>query len=329
MSTGAAEQAADAEVLSAAGDWLRDGQRVALVTVLRTWGSSPRSPGSLLAIRQDGAMVGSVSGGCVEQELSDRYIRNELGRPFPTLLDFGVDSQMASRLGLPCGGRLELMVEELSAPEPVATLLSRLDRGALTARRVCLRTGEVSLHCGDGRRELELTEDAVTKVFGPGWHLLLIGDGQLARLLARMARLLDYHVTICDPRNAFVDPMPLADVRYARLMPDDAARELANDPRSAVVTLSHDPKQDDLALSEALRTKAFYIGALGSERSAKTRRDRLTQIGLAPEEIARLDAPAGVAIGSKRPAEIALSILAGITAARNGTAGEGAAWRPG
>jgi xanthine dehydrogenase accessory factor len=322
-SPGGSVQAADTEVLSAARDWLEKGQRVALVTVLRTWGSSPRPPGSLLAISADGAdgaggaVAGSVSGGCVEQELADRYRKRELGTPFPTLVDFGVDNREANRLGLPCGGRLELLVEELDAPEPVAVLLSRLERGALVARRVCLRTGEVSLHEGGDRSELEVTDDAVTKVFGPGWHLLLIGDGQLARLLARMARMLDYRVTICDPRELFADPAPLGDVEYSRLMPDDVVRKGGDDPRTAIVTLAHDPRQDDLALSEALFTKAFYIGALGSERSAAARRERLMQVGLTPSQIARLDAPAGLAIGSKRPAEIALSILAGITAARN------------
>lgn len=320
MPPDAAAQAADPEVLSTVRTWLEAGQRVALATVLHTWGSSPRPPGSLLAIGAGGAMVGSVSGGCVEQELAERYRNGELGGPFPTLVDFGVDSREASRLGLPCGGRLELLIEELDAPEPVATLLSRLEKGNLVARRVCLRTGEVSLHASGASQEFEVDEEAVTKVFGPGWHLLLIGDGQLARLLARMARLLDYRVTICDPRDLFVDPSPLPEVEYRHQMPDDAVREFANDPRSAVVTLTHDPKQDDLALSEALLTRAFYVGALGSRRSAATRRDRLTQIGLTPEQIARLDAPAGMDIGSKRPAEIALAILAGITAARNRTA---------
>jgi len=326
MSAGTpAAGAADTEVLSAARDWLARGERVALVTVLHTFGSSPRPPGALLAIGRR-AMVGSVSGGCVEEELARRYRKNELGTPFPTRVDFGIDSEEAGRMGLPCGGRLELLVEDLEVQGPVAALLARLDAGQLTARRVCLRTGEVSLHAvaggaGDQRVEFEVTADAVTKVFGPAWHLLLIGDGQLARLLAQMARLLDYRVTICDPRELFADPAPLPEVRYSRLMPDDAARELADSPRSAIVTLTHDPKQDDLALTEALRTKAFYVGALGSARSAAARRERLRAVGMTAAEIDRLNAPAGLAIGSKRPAEIALSILAGITAARNGLAG--------
>ncbi len=314
-----AAQAADVEVLSIARTWLEAGQPVALVTVLRTWGSSPRPPGSLLAIG-DHALAGSVSGGCVEEELATRYRGGELGAPFPTLVDFGVDSAEASRLGLPCGGRLELLIERLDAPQPLAALLSRLEQGALVARRVCLRTGEVSLHPGADRLEFEVDDTAVTKVFGPGWHLLLIGDGQLARLLAGMARVLGYRVTICDPREPFADPSPLTGVTYRRQMPDEAVRELAQDPRSAVVTLSHDPRQDDLALSEALLTGAFYIGALGSRRSAAARTQRLTQIGLTPAQLERLDAPAGIPIGSKRPAEIALSILAKITAVRNGVA---------
>ena len=201
-------------------------------------------------------MVGSVSGGCVEETLADRYRSGELGTSVPTLVDFSVDSRQASRLGLPCGGCLDLTVEVLDAPQPVAALLSRLKGGTLVARRVCLDTGDVSLHADEGHREFEVTDRFVTKAFGPGWHLLLIGDDQLARLLAQMACLLDYRVTICDPRERFADPMPLANVTYSDLMPDGAARKLADDPRSAVITLSHDPKQDDLALSEALGTRA-------------------------------------------------------------------------
>jgi len=311
-------QAADLEVLSAARNWLSSGQRVALATVVHTWGSSPRPPGSLLAISESGGMVGSVSGGCVEQELAARYRAGELGGPFPTCVDFGVNRQEAGRLGLPCGGRLELLIEELEAVEPIVALLHQLQAGALAARRVCLKTGEVSLHPGEGRPELAVDENAVIKVFGPAWRLLLIGDGQLARMLASMAKLLDYRVAICDPREAFADPNPLADVTYSHAMPDDAVRALANDPRTAIVTLAHDPQQDELALTEAIVSRAFYIGALGSVRTAESRNKRLARMGLSAEQIERLHGPAGLPIGSKRPAEIALSILAEITAVRNG-----------
>lgn len=311
---------ADTQVLAQARDWLRGGQRVALVTVIRTWGSSPRPPGSLLAMSGSGALVGSVSGGCVEEELLARFQAGELGGSLPTQIAFGVDRVEAGRLGLPCGGRLELLVEGLPAPEPVEALLARLGAGGLVARRVCLNTGEVSLDPGEGRPELAVSADALVKVLGPAWHLLLVGDGQLARLLAVMAQLLDYGVTICDPREGFADPSPLPDVTYSRRPPDDAVLALADQPRTAVVTLAHDPRQDDLALTEALVSRAFYVGALGSERSAAARRVRLAQMGLTPEQIRRLRGPAGLPIGSKRPAEIAVSILAEITAARNGLA---------
>jgi xanthine dehydrogenase accessory factor len=311
----------DTAVLAQARDWWRAGERVALVTVLRTWGSSPRPPGSLLAMSTGGALAGSVSGGCVEAELLARFQAGELAEPFPTLVDFGVDSDQASRLGLPCGGRLELLIEGLPAAEPIEALLRRLGNGDLVARRVCLNTGEVSVHPGAGRPELAVSEDTVVKVLGPAWHLLLVGDGQLTRLLATMAQMLDYGVTICDPRDAFADPAPLPGVTYARRSPDDAVLVLANQPRTAVVTLAHDPRLDDLALVKALTSRAFYIGALGSRRSAAARRERLAALGLSPDQLDRLRGPAGLDIGSKRPAEIALSILAEITAVRNGLVG--------
>ena len=310
--------AEDREVLEAAVDWLHTGKRVALATVAHTWGSSPRPPGSLLAMSDEGQFVGSVSGGCVESELVQRYGAGELGEPFPTRMDFGVDRLEAGRLGLPCGGRLELVIEQLVSAEPVELLLTRMDQGTLVARRVCLNTGEVSLHAGEGQPQFSVSDDTVVKVFGPGWHLLLVGDGQLARYLATMARMLDYHVTICDPREEFADPFPLPDVNYSRRMPDDVVHELAIRPRTAVVTLAHDPKQDDLALTAALESNAFYLGALGSVRSAAARRERLKKLGYSEEQIARIRGPAGIPIGSKRPSEIAVSILAEITAVRNG-----------
>jgi len=318
VTSAASPAAPDLDVLNTARDWVQAGGRIGLVTVLRTWGSSPRPPGALLAINADGGLVGSVSGGCVEQALAERWRTGEWDGRLPLRVDLGVSGDQALRVGLPCGGRLELLIEELASAEALGALIEGASGGRLVARRVCLVTGEVSLHDGAGRPELYVDDRTVTKVFGPAWHLLLVGDGQLARTLARMARMLDYRVTICDPRETFADPDPLPDVVYTRQMPDDAVRSLADDPRSAVVTLAHDPRQDDLALIEALPSRAFYVGALGSRRSAASRAERLAAMDLSAEQIARLDAPAGISIGSKRPAEIALSILAGITAVRNG-----------
>ncbi|MEW8652262.1 MAG: XdhC family protein [Candidatus Thiodiazotropha sp.] len=313
-------QAEDRAVMAKAAEWLREGKRVALATVTHTWGSSPRPPGSLMAMNHQGRFIGSVSGGCVEEELIGRYRKGELADRLPVSVGFGVDSQEAGRLGLPCGGRLQVTVEPLASAASIEALLQRMDLGELVARQLSLDSGEVTLAEGEGHPELSLTDERLVKVFGAGWQLLLIGDGQLARYLARMARMLDYRVTICDPREEFADPDPLPDVVYTRRMPDDAVRALAAKPRTAVVTLAHDPKQDDMALLEALETNAFYIGALGSRRSAAKRHDRLLKMGCTPRQLERVHGPTGVAIGSKRPSEIALSIMAEITATRNGIA---------
>ena len=284
-------------------------------------------------MNETGQFVGSVSGGCVEESLVARYRDGELAGCGPsgfkssgtglTMVDFGVDSQEAMRLGLPCGGRLELLVEEQTGPDPIEQLLLRLGNGELVARRVDLVSGEVSIEAvslqpGNGGSEFQVSETEVVKTFGPAWQLLLIGDGQLARHLASMALQLDYRVIICDPRETFVSLTPLANVHYSREMPDDAVQGLSNQRRTAIVTLAHDPRQDDLGLSAALESQAFYIGALGSIRSAQARHRRLASLDYSPEQIERIHGPAGLYIGSKRPAEIALSILAQITAIRNG-----------
>lgn len=311
------QQADDVTVLGAALEWLREGRRVALATVIRTWGSSPRPPGSLLAMNDAGRFAGSLSGGCVEETLVARYADGEIAGPAPTMIDFGVDRQEAARMGLPCGGRLEVLVETLQEARSIAELLERLERGELVARSVDLLSGETTLEPGHDGPELQLSETRILKTFGPAWQLLLIGDGQLARHLAGMARQLDYRVTICDPRDDYGVPMP-GGIHHSRAMPDDAVSALGDQARTAIVALAHDPRQDDLGLGAALDSGAFYIGALGSGKSARARNRRLASLGYTDAQIARIHGPAGLHIGSKRPAEIALSILAQITAIRNG-----------
>ena len=314
------QQADDIAVLSAASAWLREGRRVALGMVLRTWGSSPRPPGSLLAMNDSGNYCGSLSGGCVEETLVARYADGDIAGPQPTTIDFGVDRQEASRMGLPCGGRLEVLVEELDDEQQITELLDRLARGELVARSIDTHTGEVTLKSGVDGPELAISDSRITKTFGPAWQLLLIGDGQIARHLASMAAQLDYRVIICDPRDLYSTTMP-AGIESTRAMPDDAVRAMGNMARTAIVTLAHDPKQDDLGLGAALESGAFYIGALGSRQSAQARNRRLESLGYSQADITRIHGPAGLAIGSKRPAEIALSILAQITAIRNGIPG--------
>ena len=312
------DQADDIEVLNRAVTWIKENHRVALVTVLRTWGSSPRSPGSLMVMNDEGQYVGSVSGGCVEEALVAQYRSGDLAGPAPTLVDFGIDRQEASRMGLPCGGRLEVLIEYLASIEPIEQLLTQLRSGGLVSRRVDMNSGEVILSSGAKELEFRISETEVTKTFGPSWQLLLIGDGQLARHLASMALQLDYRVTICDPREEFAPAVPIEGVQYRRQMPDEAIQKQEDHTRTAIVTLAHDPRQDDLGLSAALETNSFYIGALGSKRTAEARRKRLLSLGHLSQQLDRIHGPAGLSIGSKRPAEIAVSILAESTASRNG-----------
>ena len=311
-------QSDDVEVLRAALNWLQAGEQVALVTVVRTWGSSPRPPGSLLAINLAGKYVGSVSGGCVEEELIRRFRDNKLTSRFPAFIDFGVDSQQAARMGLPCGGQLQVLVEALTDTASLQQLLLQLEQGELIARKLDIESGRVELLPGEAEQELILTESAVIKNFGPAWQLLIVGNGQIASHLASMALQLDYRVVICDPRDSYEPAQSITDVHYNQQMPDDAVNQTAHIKRTAIVALAHDPRQDDLALTAAMESEAFYIGALGSRRSASSRLQRLKSLGYSEQQLGRIHGPVGLDIGSKRPAEIAVSILAHITAVRNG-----------
>ena len=308
----------DREVLETAVRWLDEGRRTALVTVAKTWGSSPRPVGALMLMDRDGTFVGSVSGGCVEEDLVMRYQAGELGDQFPTLVDYGVDRETATRMGLPCGGRLELLVEQLDSAAPLRQLLGNLGAGQLVARRVCLGTGEASLHAVAAATDtFTYRDDTLTKVFGSRWLLLLIGDGQLSRYVTQIALLLDYRVIICDPRDVpGAEALPDG-VERVSIMPDEAVQAYVKQARSVVVALTHDPKLDDMALVDALDSPAFYIGALGSRLNSERRRARLQTLGLTAMQLQRLHAPVGLPIGSHTAPEIALSIMAEVTALRN------------
>lgn len=309
-------ESADLNVLRTAADWLQSGRRAWLVTVAETWGSSPRPPGALWALCDDGAMVGSVSGGCVEAELAQRLLGSRPDRP--ELHRFGVSAEENRRLGLPCGGRLTLVAELLTAEPPLRALIDNIEARRLTARRLCLATGEASLHSARIGQEFQFDGSDLYQVFGPAWRLLIIGAGQPSYYLAQMALALDFEVIVCDPREDYQRSWQLPQIRFVRSMPDDTVRESATDPRSAVVALTHDPKLDDMALMEALDSDAYYVGALGSARSSAARRRRLAQIGVSAAGLARLHGPIGLPLGSRRPAEIALAVAADLVAQRNG-----------
>ncbi|HEY1044531.1 MAG TPA: XdhC family protein [Telluria sp.] len=310
----------DLDVLKTASAWIGAGHRCELVTVVRTWGSSPRPAGALLAICDDGRVAGSVSGGCIEDDLIERVRREGIRRTLPALVTYGVSADEARRFGLPCGGTIELALEPLGPASRVGELLAMLEGHQLVARRLDFATGAVTLDRADAGDLLTMADGVLTTVHGPRWRLLIIGAGQLSRLLAQMASALDYHVTVCDPREEHRASWNLPGIEPAHAMPDDLVVDMRLDARSAVVALTHDPKLDDLALMEALKSDAFYVGAIGSRANNAKRRERLREFDLTEAQIARLHGPIGLHIGSKTPPEIAVSIAAHMTAIRNGVA---------
>jgi xanthine dehydrogenase accessory factor len=311
-------RSADAEVLTAAVQWLDEGRSVFLATVVRTWGSSPRPLGSLLAVCDDARFAGSVSGGCVEDDIVSRLVFGQTDAVFPRIESYGATDEQARRFGLPCGGRLDLAVERLGSAESLRAVLRAIDAHQAMERRVCLATGEASLHAARRGRAFGFDGTSLFKVFGPKWRLLLIGAGQLSRYVAGMAQALDYDVVVCDPRPEYAANWEMKTVPLDYGMPDDVVRSVAVDTHCAVLALVHDPKLDDLALTEALTSPAFYVGALGSKSNSAMRRERLAAAGVPADAIARLHAPIGLPIGSRTPAEIAIAILAELTAVRNG-----------
>ena len=310
----------DIEVLRKAQAWRAAGRRVALGTIVKTWGSAPRPVGAMVAIRDDGQVEGSVSGGCVEDDLIEKVRQKSVAAEKPELLTYGVTNEEATRWGLPCGGTLQVVVEPLGEGSGVAELLERISAQQLVRRRLDMDSGRVTLEPGRWQDVLEFDGRVLSSMHGPRWRLVLIGGGQLTRYLAEMARMLDYQVLVVDPREEYAAGWDLAAVPLDRGMPDDVLRELNLDGHSAVVALTHDPKLDDLALMEALKSPAFYVGAIGSKKNNDARRSRLREFDLSAEEIARLRGPVGLYLGSKTPPEIALAILAEMTAVRHGVA---------
>ncbi len=322
----------DLSVLKALLRWRSAGQRALLASVVRTWGSSPRPVGSIMALCEDGSVVGSVSGGCIEDDLIHRFTSayraeaglastdpQEIPQGPPRTVRYGVTADEAHRFGLPCGGTLELMLEFDPQPQGLAELVALLGEGRLVQRRLSLSSGEVTLAPTDQPAALQWSAEALVNTFGPGWRLLLIGAGQMAEYLATMALFSGFSVTVCDPRAEYRGSWSVAGVSLSHDMPDDEVLRFAPDARSAVVALTHDPKLDDLALLQALSSPAFYVGAIGSRRNNEARRARLCEhFGHTPESLARLRGPIGVYIGSKTPAEIAVSIMAELLAVKNG-----------
>ncbi|MCO7515990.1 XdhC family protein [Pseudomonas guariconensis] len=315
----------DLLVLRTTRDWLAAGERVLLATVARTWGSSPRPVGSMMALRGDGRVVGSVSGGCIEDDLIHRHT-TAYGGPgmhgdLPQVVRYGVSADEAHRFGLPCGGTLELVLEFQPAVDSLDELLASLDTGSLVRRELDLANGEVSLTPTPVPDQFSFDGQRMVNTLGPGYRMLLIGAGALAEYLATMALFNGFNVSVCDPRPEHQAGWHLPGVEQIVGMPDDVVRAFVPDQRTCIIALSHDPKLDDLALLEALHSPAFYIGAIGSRRNSQLRRERLIEhFGETEASLKRLHGPIGIYIGSKTPAEIAVSVMAEVLASKNAVA---------
>lgn len=289
----------DREILERAAAWSGAGQRVALATVVRTWGSSPRPPGSQLAVSERGEMAGSVSGGCVETAVVQEALE-VLRSGTPRVLEYGVTAERAWAVGLPCGGRVRVFVEP-AEPDALARTVA-----ALAARERVERV----LELGEGER--------FRLVLEPPVRLVVVGAVHLAQPLARLAQIAGCDVTLVDPRPAFATEDRFPGVTIDRAWPDEALPRLAVDARTAIVTLSHDAKLDDPALAAALRSDAFYVGALGSRRTQAALRSRLREAGFAEADLDRIHGPVGLDLGAVTPAEIAVEILADLVGALRG-----------
>jgi xanthine dehydrogenase accessory factor len=319
------------DLLATIAAWRTAGHSAAIATVVKTWGSAPRPAGSMLAIRNDGHFEGSVSGGCVEGAVITEA-RAIIAGGLPKLLTFGVSNETAWDVGLACGGEIGVWVEavtdeqlalfgavrachadQLPAVRAIALGggISRLfawgdaDGALADAAQLAMRADQSRIVTLDGA-------DWFLQVFAPPVHLIIAGAAHIAQSLARMAAELGWRVTVVDPRTGWANPARFPGVALVTEWPDDAMYQLALGPRSAVVTLTHDPKLDDPALTAALRSDAFYIGALGSKKTHEARRSRLTALGFEPESVGRIHGPVGLDIGASGAPEIAVSILAEI-----------------
>ncbi len=308
-------QSLDLTVLEHLHTWLSESRQAWLVTVTRTFGASPRPPGSMLAMRDDGILVGSVSGGCIEDDLVLRRA-TFLGAK-PIISRYGVTSDEAQRFGLPCGGELEVVIESAMTAALVDTLLSRIQLGRVFMREVDLLTGDWHFHDVSNSSEVSITDTHFSCVHGPRWRLLIIGASEIAVYLAEIAKTLDFTVSIVEPRETYRDAWRVANTTLIAAMPDDAVTAFQPDAHSVIVAVSHDPKLDDMALMEALKTPALYVGAVGSLKTSNARRERLQTLDVSSREVAKLHGPVGFDIGSRTPPEIAVSIAAELILKRN------------
>lgn len=302
--------------------WHRDGAGAALATVIETWGSAPRPVGSQLAVSGAGEMMGSVSGGCVEGAVVEEALA-ALKDGNPRMLTYGVSDEEAFAVGLACGGTIRVLVEPVGAAIPedmLSDLVAARAARAAVAYVVNLETWHRNLAPRGGEHEARFRSDKsgvegaeFVAVHNPPLRMIVVGAVHIAQPLVQMARACGYDPVLIDPREAFGSAARFPGETILHDWPDEAMAEVGLDARTAVVTLTHDPKLDDPAIMAALASEVFYLGCLGSKRTHEKRLARLAEAGFGVAEIARVHAPVGLDIGAKSPGEIAVSIMAEIT----------------
>ena len=293
--------------------WLDQGIEPWLATVLETYGSSPRPVGSLMMYHPDKGVVGSLSGGCIEQELIEQLSNSEPS--CPTVIRYGGDAEQQQRLQLPCGGHLDVLLEKVDQNQQFhfQQLLLALKQRHHIGRQINLVSGELNIIDDENLpKDIQRDDDIIQHALRPHDKLLMVGAGEVARCVAEIAKNLEFDITLCDFRDEFLQGWQVDGVTVVKGMPDDLIAESFTDKHCAIIALAHDPRIDDMAMLEALNSNAFYIGAMGSLKTSTKRRERLLALDIKQKQLEKLHAPIGMDIGSKTPYEIALSIMAHI-----------------
>ncbi len=313
----------DLQVLDTALEWANAGETIWLCSVLATFGSSPREPGSMLVAKADGSHVGSLSGGCIEEDFLGRIAEGHFGDAL-SVVRYGEGADESPQVSLPCGGILDVLVERLTPDAATLTHLEVLHATLLgqrsLVRRIDLESGRKRfVEAGENGPRVERDGQIVQLRVGPALRLIIAGISPVSHFCAEFARALGFEVIVCDPREEVRRDFGVEGVEVQAVLPSLFIGSGATHAATAIVALTHDPRIDDLAMIEAVRTPAFYIGVMGSKRTSEKRAERLKRSGgLDDEAISRIHMPIGLNLDSKTPAEIALAVVADILRVRRG-----------
>lgn len=333
-------------VISSVLKWLKEDEPVWLCSITKTWGSSPTPAGTLMAYCKKHGVAGTLSGGCIEEDLLEKMqlgtlLINQNKQQFPIEMIYGGSQEEQSKFVLPCGGQLHILVEYLHATLEVIEHFSSLEyflhQREIIGRKVAVHSGEITLlteniqrgisrvaECSVQNKNQNFTDTTNAKekvyiehIMGPAYQMLLIGASEVARCVAELALSLDFEVSVWDHREEFIRNWQVQNVEVYQGSPEKLINEKFTDENNAIIALAHDPRVDDFALVDALSTKAFYIGAIGSKNTCRKRRERLVNYVGPPELLDKMHSPVGIDIGSKTPFEIAISVMAHVIQKRS------------